>query len=441
MGLARAADLPVVVVGDIDRGGLLAAMFGTLAVLVADQRHIAGFIVNKFRGDPRLLAPGLDMLRAMTGRPSFGVLPWRHDLWLDAEDSLDLDSRPRAAPPPRGAGTLRIAVVRLPRMSNVTDVDPSRPSPGSCRSRQHPGQLDGADLVILPGTPGYRQRPGLAAGQRPRRGHRRPRRTGRPVLGICGGYQCSPARSTDDVESRTGTVPGSACCLPGQVRRRQDARPAVGCRARRACHRVRNPPRGGHRGRRRGLPRWVRGGCRPGHHLAWHLRQRRVPARFLRDLADRAGRDFTPAPDISFADVRRTPLRRARGHDRRASRHHGDSRPDRRGRPRGATRRDQQPCRAVRNGGGRAAVSARGGQGVPSVTSLAASVSQTRSRSPSLPGRDPGLDLGQQPGHRAPIVAARIRFERSAWWRPSTILTAPDFERIESDSVNTRWGV
>ena len=105
MGLARAAGLPVIVVGDIDRGGLLAALYGTLAVLEpADQRHIAGFVVNKFRGDLRLLAPGLDMLRSLTGRPTLGVLPWRKDLWLDAEDSLDLDSRPRAALPPHGAG-------------------------------------------------------------------------------------------------------------------------------------------------------------------------------------------------------------------------------------------------------------------------------------------------------------------------------------------------
>src|SRR5487761_256137 len=103
MGLARAAALPVIVVGDIDRGGLLAALYGTLAVLdPADQRHVAGFVVNKFRGDQRLLAPGLGMLTSMTGRPVLGVLPWRKDLYLDAEDSLDLDSRPRDALPRAG---------------------------------------------------------------------------------------------------------------------------------------------------------------------------------------------------------------------------------------------------------------------------------------------------------------------------------------------------
>ena len=89
MGLARAADLPVVLVGDIDRGGVLAHLFGTVAVLEpADQARIAGFVINKFRGDPSLLAPGLDQLRVLTGRPTFGVLPWADGLWLDAEDSL-----------------------------------------------------------------------------------------------------------------------------------------------------------------------------------------------------------------------------------------------------------------------------------------------------------------------------------------------------------------
>src|SRR3954452_1512322 len=154
MGLARAVDLPVIVVGDIDRGGVLAAMFGTLAVLSPeDQRLVAGFVVNKFRGDARLLAPGLDMLTSLTGRPVLGTLPWRSDLWLDAEDSLDLDSRPRAVLPPLGRHTLRIAVVRLPRLSNIPDVDPLAAEPGvDVRLVTTPDEIDDADLVILPGT-------------------------------------------------------------------------------------------------------------------------------------------------------------------------------------------------------------------------------------------------------------------------------------------------
>src|SRR6202008_951334 len=89
MGLARAANLPVILVGDIDRGGLLAHLFGTVAVLEPDdQALIAGFVVNKFRGDPGLLEPGLSQLRAMTARPTYGVLPYADELWADAEDSL-----------------------------------------------------------------------------------------------------------------------------------------------------------------------------------------------------------------------------------------------------------------------------------------------------------------------------------------------------------------
>src|SRR5215207_5824116 len=91
MGLARAANLPVVLVGDIDRGGLLAHLFGTVAVLAPeDQDLIAGFVVNKFRGDPALLAPGLTQLADLTGRPTYGVVPFEDGFWLDTEDSVSV---------------------------------------------------------------------------------------------------------------------------------------------------------------------------------------------------------------------------------------------------------------------------------------------------------------------------------------------------------------
>src|SRR5580693_7631724 len=115
MNLARAAGLPVVVVGDIDRGGVFAAMFGTLALLSPqDQALIAGFVINKFRGAPELLDSGLSLLHRLTGRPVYGVLPWRDGLWLDAEDSLSLglDRGTHHA----AFGTkdfLRVAVVKL----------------------------------------------------------------------------------------------------------------------------------------------------------------------------------------------------------------------------------------------------------------------------------------------------------------------------------------
>src|SRR5580698_6947430 len=110
LGLARAADLPVIVVTDIDRGGSFAALYGTVALLEpADQALIAGFVINKFRGARSLLDPGLDMITTLTGRPVLGVLPWAAGLGLDAEDSLALDrARPAPAGPPHGADVLRV---------------------------------------------------------------------------------------------------------------------------------------------------------------------------------------------------------------------------------------------------------------------------------------------------------------------------------------------
>ncbi|MBW0093896.1 cobyric acid synthase [Pseudonocardia sp. KRD-184] len=193
MGLAQAADLPVVVVGDIDRGGVLAHLFGTLAVLdPADQARIAGFVINKFRGDPGLLAPGLDQLRALTGRPTLGVVPWADGLWLDAEDSLSVVSdgvlgRPA---PPHGDVWLNVAVVRLPRISNATDAEALACEPGvAVRYVTEPSRLAGADLVVLPGSKAtvadlaWLRRTGLADAVLAHA------RAGRPVLGICGGYQ------------------------------------------------------------------------------------------------------------------------------------------------------------------------------------------------------------------------------------------------------------
>ena len=307
MGLARAADLPVVVVGDIDRGGLLAAMYGTLAVLEpADQRHIAGFVVNKFRGDLRLLAPGLDMLRSMTGRPVFGVLPWQRDLWLDAEDSLDLDSRPRSALPPRGGQALRVAVVRLPRMSNVTDADALAAEPGVLVDLvATPAQLDGADLVILPGTRatvsdlGWLRDTGLADAITARAAR------GGQVLGICGGYQMLARTIDDDVESRAGTVPGLGL-LPARVRFA-----AAKTLARTSGSAFGEPVTGYeiHHGvvsADGGDP--FLDGCAAGavRGTSWHgiFENDGFRRAFLADLAARTGRDFVPAPDVSFAAVR-----------------------------------------------------------------------------------------------------------------------------------------
>jgi adenosylcobyric acid synthase len=210
MGLARAAELPVLVVGDIDRGGVLAHFAGTLGVLEpADQRLVAGFVVNKFRGDPALLAPGLDWLRASTGRPTFGVLPWREGLWLDVEDSLDLDSRSTPVLAPIGADLLRVAVIRLPRMSNVTDVDALSSEPGvDVRLVTSPAALESADLVVVPGSRAtvsdleWLQTQGFSAVLAARAA------AGRAIIGICGGVQLLGTTIEDGVESGAGRVPG-----------------------------------------------------------------------------------------------------------------------------------------------------------------------------------------------------------------------------------------
>jgi adenosylcobyric acid synthase len=212
MGLARAANLPVILVGDIDRGGLLAHLYGTVAVLEPDdQRHISGFVVNKFRGDPGLLAPGLEQLRELTGRPTYGVIPYTDGLWLDTEDSVSvLAHRIVGDPqPPRGPQWLRVAAIRLPRISNSTDVEALACEPGVVvRWVTDPADLADADVVVIPGSKAtvpdlawLRER-GLADGITAHAGQ------SKPVLGICGGFQMLCRRIDDPVESKAGVVEG-----------------------------------------------------------------------------------------------------------------------------------------------------------------------------------------------------------------------------------------
>jgi adenosylcobyric acid synthase len=212
MGLARAAHLPVVVVGDIDRGGLLAHLFGTVAVLAPeDQALIAGFLVNKFRGDPALLEPGLEQLQELTGRPTYGVIPFDDGFWLDTEDSVSvLAHRVVGRPqPPIGEQWLRVAAIRLPRISNSTDLEALACEPGVVvRWVTDPADLPDADVVVIPGSKAtvddlnwLRDR-GIAGGIVAHA------RSGRPVLGICGGLQMLCRRIDDPVESGVGGVDG-----------------------------------------------------------------------------------------------------------------------------------------------------------------------------------------------------------------------------------------
>ncbi|MBO2445880.1 cobyric acid synthase [Actinomadura barringtoniae] len=311
MGLARAADLPVIVVGDIDRGGVFASLFGTVALLEpADQALVAGFVINKFRGAAELLAPGLDQLQALTGRPTLGVLPWRLGLYLDSEDTLALDAPRPDARAPYGDQTLRIAVVRFPRISNFTDLDALACEPGVVvRYAASPGDLADADLVVLPGTRAtvadlaWLRETGMADEITRRAAEER------PVLGICGGFQMLARRIDDDVESATGGAEGLGL-LPASVFFADDK------------------TLGRPNGRGYGEPVTayeihhgivdVEGGepfldgCRLGavYGTVWHGAMENDGFRrgFLADIARRAGRDFTPAPDVSFAALREQTL-------------------------------------------------------------------------------------------------------------------------------------
>jgi adenosylcobyric acid synthase len=319
MGLARAAGLPVIVVGDIDRGGVFAAMYGTLALLEPeDQALISGFVINKFRGAPELLDSGLTMLRRLTGRPVYGVLPWREGLWLDAEDSLVL-SHGGAGPAREGdhrsfgeKDVLRVAVVRLPRISNFTDVDALAAEPGVLvRFADGPAGLADADLVVLPGSRAtvadlawLRER-GLAEAivERARRGG--------PVLGICGGYQMLGDEIDDPVESRLGRVAGLGV-LPVRVRFGAVKRlarptgqalgaPVAGYEIHHGIAEVTDP-----------AAEAFLDGCRLGAvwGTSWHgvLENDEFRRAFLAEVAAAAGRDFVPAPDTDFAAIRQARL-------------------------------------------------------------------------------------------------------------------------------------
>ena len=205
--LAGAARIPAMVVGDIDRGGVFASLFGTVALLPDDLRPcVQAFVINKFRGDRALLTPGLRELEGRTGIPTLGVLPWVDGLHLDAEDSLAL-RQPWGDDVAEG-DSLDVCVVRFPRISNFTDVDALGLEPGvSVRYATHAAALGDPDLVILPGTKAtVADLAWLRA-----RGFETALRALAPtttVLGVCGGYQMLGRSIDDDIESGAGTIEG-----------------------------------------------------------------------------------------------------------------------------------------------------------------------------------------------------------------------------------------
>jgi adenosylcobyric acid synthase len=206
MRIARMAEAVVLLVGDIDRGGVFASLLGTMELLEPeDRRRVGGFIVNKFRGDASLLEPGFDVLTSRTGVPVLGVVPHFGERLVAAEDSLDLD----AATPTGGPHVVDIAVARLPRISNFDDFEPLAREPGiRVRFARTPREVADADAIVLPGSKStiadlqWVRDSGLATAISTAATE------GRTVIGVCGGYQMlgTVIQDPEHVESPVGTT-------------------------------------------------------------------------------------------------------------------------------------------------------------------------------------------------------------------------------------------
>ncbi|APX12132.1 cobyric acid synthase [Tateyamaria omphalii] len=207
MGFARAADCPVVLAGDIDRGGVIAQIVGTQAVIDPnDADVIRGFLINRFRGDPSLFDDGYALIEQHTGWRGFGVVPWFGDAWkLPAEDALDIAT-------PVRAGGLHIVCLKLSRIANFDDLDPLAQEPGVRLTMLHAGQPLPADtdVVIIPGSKSTRGDLQFIKDQGWDEDVRAHVRRGGHVLGICGGFQML-GRVVDDpdgIEGPAGHTPG-----------------------------------------------------------------------------------------------------------------------------------------------------------------------------------------------------------------------------------------
>ena len=209
MRVAKMAGAPVLLVGDIDRGGVFAALVGTLELLEPEERALVrGLIINKFRGDVSLLQPALEFLEKRTGKPVLGVVPYFRDIRLAQEDSVYLDERGDN----NNSGDLEIAVIRLPHISNYDDFDPLEEDGCKVHYVTQRFELANPHLIILPGTKStvadlaYLRHSGLATAILTRA------RAGTPVVGICGGYQMLGQKILDPqkVESNDTEVAGLA---------------------------------------------------------------------------------------------------------------------------------------------------------------------------------------------------------------------------------------
>ena len=209
MGFARAAGVPVLLVGDIDRGGVIAQIVGTQAVLdPADAAMVKGFVINKFRGDSRLFDDGYRMIADHTKWPGYGVLPYFPEAWkLPAEDALDVASGPKPV-----AGGIKIVCLTLSRIANFDDLDPLAQEPGVELVMLKPGQAIPGDarLVIIPGSKSTRADLAYLRAQGWDVDLVAHHRRGGHVLGICGGYQMLGTRISDmqGIEGPAGATDG-----------------------------------------------------------------------------------------------------------------------------------------------------------------------------------------------------------------------------------------
>ncbi len=186
MGFAETADVPVLLIADIDRGGVFAHIVGTLALLSeSERRRIVGFVINRFRGDIALLQPGLDWLERETNKPVIGVLPYLHGLHIESEDAI-----PNVAQSGNAACSLRVITPVLPRISNHTDFDPLRLYPQVDFHFIGPDEpIPPSDLIILPGSKNVRADLDFLRIQGWEAAIQRHLRYGGKLLGICGGFQ------------------------------------------------------------------------------------------------------------------------------------------------------------------------------------------------------------------------------------------------------------
>ncbi|MFP5340804.1 MAG: cobyric acid synthase, partial [Gammaproteobacteria bacterium] len=193
MGFAEAVDCPVILIADIDKGGVFAHLVGTLALLSeSEQARVQGFVINRFRGDIALLQPGLDWLEQRTGKSVLGVLPYLMDFHLEAEDAIDVRQSGKAGE------TLKVVVPALPRISNHTDFDPLRLHPQVDLQFVGPGQaIPAADLIILPGSKSVRADLAWLRANGWEAAIRKHLRYGGKLLGICGGLQMLGMRIAD----------------------------------------------------------------------------------------------------------------------------------------------------------------------------------------------------------------------------------------------------